>query len=70
MADSLSHKIRQARKEAGLTRERMAPMIGVTLRTLVRYETGETQRISVNALVQIAEATGKPLSFFFEEVAA
>ena len=66
MAAAIPTRIREARTQAGLTREQMAPLVGVTLRTLGRYETGETTRISVETMARIAEATGKPLAFFLE----
>jgi transcriptional regulator with XRE-family HTH domain len=64
--DDLSLKIRRARNEAGLSRELLAGKVGVSLATVVRYETGRTQRVSLELLVKIAEATGKPLVWFFE----
>ena len=72
MADSLSDRIRQARDDAGLTREQMFPMVGVSLRTLSRWESGETTRISLDNVARIAEVTGKPMSYFLvgAEVAA
>jgi len=68
VTDALSIRIRQARDEAGFTQEQMAPMIGVTLRTLSRYESGETTRVSVEKLEQIAIVTGKPVSWFLNGV--
>lgn len=69
--DSLAQKIRAARNEAGLSREKLAGELGVSLVTLVRYETGRSTDITVKKLVGIAQATGKPLSYFLgAEVAA
>ena len=39
-------------------------MVGVTMRTLSRWETGETPGISVDALSRIAAVTGKPIGWF------
>ena len=64
--DELAVRIRRARVEAGLSREYLAGKIGVSLATIVRYETGRTRRISVELLDKIAGATGKPLVWFFE----
>lgn len=64
MAPSLGNRIRTARDAAGLTREEVAARIGVNWRTLARYESGETKRISYETLVEIAVATGKPISYF------
>lgn len=70
MPDPLSQKIRQARDEAGLSREQVAAGLGVSLSTVVRYETGRTQRISTDTLLEIARVTRKPLSFFLGKAAA
>lgn len=70
MTDSLSEKIAQARREADLSREQVAGALGVSLSTIVRYETGRTQRISTDTLLEIARVTRKPLSFFLGKAAA
>lgn len=71
MTDSLPQRIREARLEAGFTQEQMAPMIGVTLVTMSRYERGIGKRgITLSMLARIAEVTGKPITFFITEVAA
>lgn len=67
MTDGLSTRIRAARDDVGLTREQMAPKIGVTLRTLARWENGETQRISTDSLLAVARVTRKPLAYFLTE---
>lgn len=66
MTDELASRIRQARIDAGLSREHLAGKIGVSLATLVRYETGRTHRISIELLLKIARATDKPIVWFFE----
>lgn len=66
----IGERIREARKQAGLTRERLAVKLNVSASTLRNYETGRTQRISYQMLVSIARETGKPLSYFVAEVAA
>jgi transcriptional regulator with XRE-family HTH domain len=70
MTSTLHLRIRQAREDAGLKREPMAVKLGISVSTLRNYETGRTQRISYQTLAAIARETGKPLSFFVEEVAA
>lgn len=62
--DGLGQRIRNAREAAGLPREKMAPRIGVSLSTLARYESGESDRIPLAAVLKIAEETGQPLSYF------
>lgn len=70
MTDSLATKIRTARKDADLTREKLAGELNVSLSTIVRLETGRTQRISAETLMKIAVVTKKPLSYFLGQVAA
>lgn len=70
MGDALAAKIREARTEAKLSREQVAGALGVSLSTVVRYETGRTQRISMETLLAIGRATDQPLSFFIGTKAA
>ena len=65
VADGLSTKIQTARKQANLTREQLAVALGVSLSTVVRYETGRTDRIPMKTLYRLAQSTGKPLDWFF-----
>lgn len=67
MGGQIGHRIRKAREDASLTAEQMAPLVGVTMGTLLRYEKGTTQRISVDRLTVIARVTGKPLGYFLSE---
>lgn len=66
----IGQRIREARQQAGLTRERLAVKLNVSSSTLRNYETGKTQRISYAMLAAIARETGKPISYFVAEVAA
>lgn len=70
MGSELSSRIRQARVDAALSREKLAGELGVSLATVVRYETGRTKRISTETLVRIAKATRQPLSYFLGKAAA
>jgi transcriptional regulator with XRE-family HTH domain len=63
VATSLGTRIRTARTEAGLTAEQLAPLIGVTMGTLLRWERDEFEP-SVKKVRRIAEETGKPLAYF------
>jgi transcriptional regulator with XRE-family HTH domain len=62
-------QVRRARKEAGLTQEELAAAMGVTIRAVSHWEAG-TREPRGKSLRNLAEATGKPVSWFFEEVAA
>jgi len=70
MGDGFGQRIREARKDAGLTAEQIAPMLGVTMGTVLRWERNEIKRLSYDQLVSIARVTGKPLSYFTEKAAA
>lgn len=59
-------KIQELRIALGMSREELAKKIGVTHQQTQKYEKGKN-RISVGRLVAIAEALGKPASYFFEE---
>lgn len=64
--EEIGRRIRQARDEADLTQQQLADRIGIeTGQTISRYERGETE-VSTKRLRRIAEATGKPLSFFIQ----
>lgn len=63
-----SDHLRRARQEAGLTQERLADLVGVSWRSVSRWETGEGAP-SVEVLVRIAEATGKRIDYFIEALA-
>ena len=53
--------IRSARKNAGLTQEQLAQMIGVNRATLSKYEGGQIE-LSISMLRKICEALNCPLS--------
>jgi transcriptional regulator with XRE-family HTH domain len=53
-----------------MSREQLAGALSVSLSTIVRYETGRTQRIPTSTLLAIAKATRQPLSYFLGKVAA
>jgi transcriptional regulator with XRE-family HTH domain len=66
---ALGTLIRKARREAGYKNaESLAVELGVGVRTVQRWEAGESQP-SIAKLWKIATLTGKPLSFFLEEEA-
>ena len=61
--------ILQARTDASLSRERLARELDVSHSTIVRMEAG-TVDIRLSTLHALAEATGKPLSYFLDGVTA
>lgn len=59
-------KIRDRRKEFGLTQERLAEALGITYQQLQRYENG-TSYLNTDRLQAISSALDVPLAYFFEE---
>ena len=61
--NEIGEKIRQAIKEAGLTQQKLADKLGVTNPVINVWVTGK-RNPTVDSIKKIAEATGKPYSFF------
>jgi transcriptional regulator with XRE-family HTH domain len=64
-------RLRQARKEMDdngrkVSQERFAELVGVSRRTPLRWEQGEVEP-RASHLTKIAEVTGKPIGFFFDD---
>src|SRR3712207_4654665 len=57
-------RIRQARRELGLTQTALAEQIGVMLGVLDAFETGKSD--PARYIEKIAEATNRPASWFLE----
>lgn len=53
--DTLAHRIRQAREEAGLSRSKLAEATGISMRTIEKYEYGSSEP-PVSRLNKLAEA--------------
>src|SRR5918999_5338052 len=60
----LEERIRQARRQSGLTQEALAERIGVPPDRLRGYEEGA--HVTARQLELIAVATGRPLSYFVD----
>lgn len=65
MNASLGVKVRNARREAGLTPEQLAVGLGVSAATIFRIER-DASDVTVSRLGLIAQATGKPISHFLD----
>lgn len=66
---TLGSRIRAARLEAGFTNsEQLAVRLRVGQRTVQRWETGKSDP-TIEKLIEVAKATGKPLAFFLEAAA-
>lgn len=59
----LGYRIREARKEKGLTVEELARLAEVGVRQLFRWEAG-TNQPTVEHLAKLAKALEKPMDFF------
>jgi transcriptional regulator with XRE-family HTH domain len=59
-------RIRHRRRLLGMSQEGLGLAIGVTLRSVQKYEEGTTQ-IGASRLYDLARAMGVPVHFFFSE---
>lgn len=59
-------KIRDRRKELGLTQEKLAEILGITYQQLQRYENG-TSYLNTDRLQAISNALDVSIPYFFEE---
>lgn len=65
---TLGARIRAARVEAGFRNsEQLAVRLCVGQRTVQRWETGKSDP-TIEKLIEVAKATGKPLAYFLEAV--
>lgn len=58
-------RIRMRRREAGMTQEGLAELLGITFQQVQKYERG-ANRVSASRLQAIANALGEPIAYFFE----
>lgn len=61
----VGQKVRQARRELGLTQETLSARLGVTFQQIQKYEAGQS-RLSAGRLRDVAIALNKPIDFFYE----
>ena len=59
-------RIRAARMAGNMSQEALGDASGVTFQQIQKYERG-TNRVSADRLQQIADALGKPISYFFDD---
>ena len=64
MEKAIGLRIRECRKELGISQERLAIESGVSRPTISRIETGKCSNVCVSTLVCIAAALGKNVSIF------
>jgi transcriptional regulator with XRE-family HTH domain len=61
----LLDRLREARREAGMSQVQVAEALGVPQKFVSKIETGE-RRIDPLELQELAELYGKPLQFFLQ----
>jgi transcriptional regulator with XRE-family HTH domain len=66
---AIGARVKDARVQAGLTQEALGNAIGVTFQQIQKYERG-TNRVASDRLPRIAEALGKPITFFYSAAAS
>ncbi len=59
----MNHKIKELRKERGITQEELAIAVGVTRQTIISLENGR-----YNASLQLAHKIAKNFGVFIEDV--
>jgi transcriptional regulator with XRE-family HTH domain len=63
-------KVKRARAEAGLSQAELAARIGCSARSVQNWEmNGKSRRPHSRYIRSLAEATGKPIAWFFEDSA-
>ena len=62
----IGEKIRQLRKHAGLSQEKLAELVGVSFQQIQKYENGST-KMNTDKLQQVANALKVSASAFFIE---
>lgn len=67
VSPSIGMRIQQAREELGITQQELAARLSCTQAALSNYELGK-RRLYLANLERIANALGKPLSYFTEPV--
>ena len=58
--------IRKLRRDAGMTQQQLADMVGIKFQQIQKYETG-ANRVSASRLWEISRALSVPISRFFED---
>jgi transcriptional regulator with XRE-family HTH domain len=61
----VGQRLRQGRRELGLTQDGLAALLSVTFQQIQKYEAGHS-RLSAGRLLEIAQALGRPVSWFYE----
>ncbi len=67
-AKSIGMKIRERRKELGMSQERLAEALNVSYQQVQRYENGANM-LNTEKLQLVAKSLAVPVGFFFDEEA-
>ncbi|MEP0313859.1 MAG: helix-turn-helix transcriptional regulator [Hyphomonas sp.] len=61
----IGRRVRQARRELGMTQEGLAENLSLTFQQVQKYVSGRS-RLSAGRLREVAVALGKPVGYFYE----
>ena len=61
----MKNKLREIRKEAGLTQHELSKVSGICRTTLSFIENGKEMNLSLKTLIAISKAVGKPIDEIF-----
>src|SRR3990167_723443 len=61
----VGQRLRQGRRELGLTQEALAALLGVTFQQIQKFEAGQSG-MSAGRLLEIAQALSRPIGWFYE----
>ncbi|MGN1358641.1 MAG: helix-turn-helix transcriptional regulator [Bacilli bacterium] len=59
-------RVRETRKEMGLTQEQLGKLLGVSRSTIKDVERGANKGGNLKVIVKLCEVTGKPSTYFLE----
>ena len=62
----IGNKIKNLRKERGLTQSNLAEILNITYQQVQKYESGRSN-INISKLIEICKALKIPITFFFSQ---
>ena len=60
-SSTIAKKIKQRRKEVGLSQDKLSKLAGVAYNTIVKIESGENPNPTIETLKKIAKALNAPI---------
>lgn len=68
LREKIGQKIRQARREKGLSQSNLGKLLGASQATISDIELGKPRRLDVEDLVTLARILDKPVGYFLSDV--